>query len=67
MFGGGEFCGGNQQHFSGAAEAALPGLMKLVAWNCPGLGNGPIICGLLNLQKEDPDVLFLSETKMDRR
>jgi exonuclease III len=29
------------------------------------MGNGPTICGLLDLQKrEDPDVLFLSETKM---
>jgi len=32
------------------------------------LGNGPSIRGLLNLQKEeDPDILFLSETKMDER
>ena len=42
--------------------------MKLVAWNCRGLGNGLAIHGLLNLQKEeDPDILFLSETKMDER
>jgi len=32
------------------------------------LGNGPAIRGLLNLQKEeDPDILFLSVTKMDER
>ena len=42
--------------------------MKIIVWNCRGLGNGPAIRGLLNLQKEeDPDILFLSETKMDER
>lgn len=40
--------------------------MMVITWNCRGLGNGPAVCGLLNIQKEeDPDILFLSETKMD--
>jgi hypothetical protein len=31
------------------------------------MGNGPAVRGLLDVQKrEDPDVLFLSETKMKR-
>jgi hypothetical protein len=31
--------------------------------DCQGLGNGPAICGLLELEKEEvPNVLFLSET-----
>jgi exonuclease III len=42
--------------------------MKLVSWNCRGLGNRPAVRGLLDLQKsEKADVLFLSETKLDRR
>jgi exonuclease III len=42
--------------------------MKLCGWNGRGVGNGPAVRGLLDLQKrEDPDVLFLLETKMDRK
>ena len=56
-------------------------LLNLVMWGCqnslarinegdrlelPGVGNGPTVRGLLNIQKEeDTDILFLSETKMD--
>jgi hypothetical protein len=42
--------------------------MKLMAWNCRGLGNSPAVRGLLRCQKSvDADILFLSETKMDER
>ena len=42
--------------------------MKIITWYCRGLGNGPAVRGLLSMQKEeDPNILFLSETKMDKR
>jgi exonuclease III len=42
--------------------------MKLCGWNPRGLRNGLAVQGLLDLQKkEDPDVLFLSETKLDQK
>ena len=45
----------------------MQGPTKVVAWTCRGLGNGPTVRSLLNLQKEDdPDIYFLSKTKMDR-
>jgi len=38
--------------------------MKLIMWNCQGLGNGLAIRGLLDIQEQEaPDILFLSETK----
>ena len=42
--------------------------MKLIAWNCRGLGTSLTIHSLLDLQKgEDLDILFLSETKMNEK
>ena len=42
--------------------------MKIASLNCRGLGNGPAIRSLLDFQKrEDPGVLFLSETKLDEK
>lgn len=39
--------------------------MKVIAWNCHGLGNPSAVRSLLELQRaEDPDILFLSETKL---
>ncbi|XP_073355469.1 uncharacterized protein [Aegilops tauschii subsp. strangulata] len=39
--------------------------MKIISWNCRGLGNGSAVRSLLELGRvEDPDVLFLSETRL---
>ncbi|KAJ1296995.1 hypothetical protein BS78_01G344600 [Paspalum vaginatum] len=40
--------------------------MRITAWNCRGLGNASAVRRLLDIQKhESPDILFLSETKME--
>ena len=40
--------------------------MRLAGYNCWCLGNGLAVRGILALQKKvDPDILFLSETKLD--
>jgi hypothetical protein len=42
--------------------------MRLIAWKCQGLENGPTVRGLLDVQKkEDPNVLFLSKMKHNKR
>ena len=42
--------------------------MKLGVWNCRGLGNASAVQGLLGFQMEEQvDVLFLSETKLDKK
>jgi hypothetical protein len=52
----------------GAGEPVLRTPMKLLVWNCRGLGNALAVRGLLNCQKSvEADVLCLSETKMDER
>ena len=39
--------------------------MKIISWNCRGLGNGPAVQGLLDMGRlEDPDILFLAKTKL---
>jgi hypothetical protein len=42
--------------------------MNIILWNWRGLGNAAAVGGLLDLQKlEDPNILFLVETKMDNK
>jgi exonuclease III len=53
---------------SGTGGPVLQVSMKIVAWNYRGLGNRPTVRGLLELQKsEGADILFLLETKLDKR
>ena len=60
-----------QQHkpdIGRAVGAAPPDTMKLISWNCRGLGNGPVVRSLLELGRvEDPDVLFLAETRLTEK
>ena len=42
--------------------------MKIISWNCRGLGNGPTVRSLLEMGRaEDPDILFLCETSMTEK
>ena len=42
--------------------------MKIVSWNCRGLGNGPAVRSLLELGRtEEPDILFLCETRLKEK
>jgi len=42
--------------------------MKVIAWNCLGLGNTPVVRGLLRCHKaKEVDILLLSETKLDKK
>ena len=41
--------------------------MKHLSWNCHGLGNTAAVLALLDVQRRNnPDVVFLSETHLDR-
>lgn len=43
-----------------------PTAMKIVAWNCQGLGNPHVVQSLKFLkQQQNPDIIFLCETKFD--
>ena len=42
--------------------------MRALGWNCRGLGNPRLVWVLRNLvQQWDPDLVFLSETKLKKR
>lgn len=41
--------------------------MKILAWNCRGLGSPRAVRALLDVQKQaQPDVIFLSESHLDK-
>lgn len=41
--------------------------MKILAWNCRGLGSASAVRALLEVQKQErPDVFFLSETHLNK-
>jgi hypothetical protein len=40
--------------------------MRILSSNCQGLGNGPTVRSLLDVQRRNnPEVMFLSETHLD--
>lgn len=42
--------------------------MKIISWNCRGLGNGPTVRSLLEMGRmEEPVVLFLCETRLEEK
>jgi hypothetical protein len=41
--------------------------MKILVWNCRGLGNTAAVLALLDVKRRNnPEVVFLSETHLDR-
>ena len=42
--------------------------MRLLSWNCQGLGNPWTVCGLHKLVRDQaPTVCFLMETRLDKK
>jgi exonuclease III len=41
--------------------------MRILVWNCRGLGNSAAVLALLDVKRRhNPEVVFLSETHLDR-